>query len=435
MDLIVTHNRADFDAFASMLLASRLFPEAQPVLPGTLIYKLREFISLYRDVADFPNIRQIKKRKNLAVDRVIVVDTRKSGQLLEFKRYLESALEVLIFDHHPATAFDIDIDLGTVEEFGYGANSTGLYFKLIETGQTLSPMESTIVLLGIYADTGNLTFPGTTADDVLAASLLMRSGADLQTVNHYLRPYFDPAQRLVFREILTSHQELLLEGYKIVFIKQRLDNIMQGISTLISQAADMLGADAILGIFATNGKPGVQIIIQSLIPEINAAELSAVFEGGGHPGAAAAFLPKADLDGVAETLLTLLTEAPLPTAKVRDHMSIHIRTVPAEMPLHETARRFEEHNIRGAPVVDDRGSVIGIISSRDIEKARQQDMLHARTSGFMSKKVITLSPDTPLVSARKLIASQNIGHVPIMEGEHLVGIISRTDILQSVRSN
>ena len=89
MDLIITHIRTDFDAFASMLLAGRLFPEAIPVLPSTTIYKLREVLSLYRDVADFKNIRYLNKLKKPSIGQVIVVDTKKKGMLKEFIPYLD----------------------------------------------------------------------------------------------------------------------------------------------------------------------------------------------------------------------------------------------------------------------------------------------------------------------------------------------------------
>ncbi|MDY6852323.1 MAG: DHH family phosphoesterase, partial [Thermodesulfobacteriota bacterium] len=286
MDIILTHARADFDAFASMLCAGKLFPQAVPVLPSTLIYKLREVLSLYRNLADFRQIRFLRKTKDLILDKVILVDTKKHGQLKEFKPFLEKARSLVIYDHHPPTLDDITT--GSLELFPYGANTTGLFFKLMDQGLDLTPQEATIVLLGIYADTGNLTYPGTTAEDALAAGELLGLEADLQTVNNYLRPYFDPAQRFVFREMLSSLQEMDMAGYKVVIVKQMLEKPLQGISELISHVSDMVGADAIVGIFASESKPGVQIIVQSLAPEINAGEITARFGGGGHPGAGAA---------------------------------------------------------------------------------------------------------------------------------------------------
>jgi len=432
MELIITHTRADFDAFASMLLAGKLFPDAVPILPSTTVYKLREVQSLYRDVADFKNVRYLSRLKAPVINRVIVVDTKKKGMLKEFEPYIEAAgRRILIFDHHPPTSDDLA--RGSVHQFGYGANATGLFLQVQQNDIRLTPQQATIILLGIYADTGNLTYPGTTAEDALAVGELLRQGADLQTVNYYLRPYFDPTQLFLLRDMLASLEEKNVEGYKVVLIRRELEVPVQGLSVLLSNVSDMVGADAILGVFSTRGKPGVQVIIQSVVPEINAGELAAVFEGGGHSGAAAAFIPQAEnATAVAETLLTLLTAAPLPTTKVQDVMTREVVTIPADLPLYKTAERLIESNIHGAPVLDEAGRLVGVISLRDVEKARLQKLLHVPTSGFMSHKVVTIEPDAPLVTAKKIISSHDIGRLPVVVKDRLTGIISRADILRVV---
>lgn len=431
-ELILTHARADFDAFASMLLAARLYPEALPVLPSSTIFRLRELLSLYRDVADFQSIRQLRKHKGMVPERIIVVDTKKCRQLKEFMPWLEKARHVRIYDHHPPTSDDYT--RSTLEQFPYGANATGLYFKLAAEGGRLSPQEATIVLLGIYADTGNLTYPGTTADDALAVSELIRAGADLNTVNYYLRPYMDPAQRLIFRDLLVDLQEFDMEGYKVVLVKKRLEKVMQGISFMVNQVSDMSGADAILGVFASETDPGVQIIIQSLVPEINAFKLARHFEGGGHPGASAAFLPKANLEGVAETLFLLLTEVPLPLVKVKDVMTTNLITLTPDLTIDEADQRLVAGRIHGAPVVKNQGQLVGVISTRDVKKARLQNLMHAPVSAFMSSaKLLTITPDKPLVTAKKMISSHDIGRLPVLDQDRLVGIISRSDLIN--RSN
>jgi tRNA nucleotidyltransferase (CCA-adding enzyme) len=427
VDLILTHARTDFDAFASMLLASRLFPDAAPVLPGTTIYRLNELMSLYRDVADFKRIGWLKKEKGLQVGRVTLVDTKKHGQLKEFKPYLDQASEIHIYDHHPPTSDDI---AAAVVHYPYGANATGLFFEIESRKIELTPPEATIALLGVYADTGNLTYPGTTAEDALAVSRLLRLGADLPVVNQYLRPYLDPAQRLVFQDMIVGAREYDMEGYKVVLVAQRLDQVMPGLSGLLAQASDMLGADAILGVFGVRDKPGVQIILQSLVPEIDAGQIAGHFDGGGHPGAAAAFLPRADLDGVADTLLTLLTEAPLPLTKVRDLMTTDLLLLNPKTPVSEALALLEAQGVHGAPVVGESMELIGVFSRRDAEKARQSGMLHAPVSGYMSAhNVKTVTPDTPLISARKIISLNDVGRLPVLENGRLVGIIARSDIL------
>ena len=410
-----------------MVMANKLFPDAIPVLPSTVIYKLKEFVSLYRDVADFKNIRYLRKLKKPILEHIIVVDTKKQGQLQEFAPFLDHARRVTIFDHHPPT-FD-DLTGGTVEQFPYGANTTGLFLKLTEQGLSLSPAEATIAMLGIYADTGNLTYPGTTSEDALAVSMLLKLQADLQTVNQYLRPYYDPDQRYVFRKLLSLSQEMDMEGYRVVLVKYELKKPMPGISTMLSQVSDMLGSDAILGVFSVESKPGVQVLVQSLVPEIDAGKLAANFGGGGHHGAAAAMVPEAGPDETVEALLKLLTEVPLPTTKVHELMATNVFTVPPELRLEDTAQLLRQKGIRGAPVTNGSGELVGIISLRDVEKARDQNLLNAPTSAFMSHKIVTLEPNAPLVTARKTVSSFDVGHIPVVENAKMVGIISRSDIM------
>lgn len=433
MDIILTHARADFDAFASMLCASKLFPQAVPVLPSQLIYKLKELLSLYRDVADFQSLKFLKKAKTLSLGQVIVVDTKKRGQLTEFEPYIAMADEVRVFDHHPPTLDDLARSV--VDLYPYGANATGLFLKAAGQGVQFTPQEATIIMLGIYADTGNLTYPGTCAEDALAVSQLLGMDADLQTINQYLRPYFDPDQRNVFREMLTTAREMDMEGYKVVLVKMMLDRPLQGISGLLSQVSDMVGADAIFGVFASKGKPGVQIVVQSLVPEIHAGEITGHFDGGGHPGAAAALLPRADMDGVADTLMELLTEVPLPCAKVKDFMTTDVVTVRSDMSMQETGELLVRRGIHGAPVVDGTGRVTAVISLRDVDKARAQNLLHAPTSAFMSQRLMTTTPEANLITVRKVITSRDIGRLPVMVDHRLIGIISRSDVLRGLNGH
>jgi len=262
-------------------------------------------------------------------------------------------------------------------------------------------------------------------------SELLRMGADLKTVNHYLRPFYDLAQRFVFREMLSSLKEMDMDGYNVVLVKQELEEPVQGLSVLLANASDMVGADAILGVFSSKTKPGVQLIIQSLVPEINAFEIIDHFDGGGHAGAAATFLPKANVDAVADTLITLLTEVPLPSTRVKDIMTQPVFTLPPDLSLQDAAAALSRKGIHGAPVLDESGKMVGVISLRDVEKAALHNLLHAPASGFMAHKVVTIEPDAPLITARKLISSRDIGRLPVVEDGRLVGIISRADILKN----
>jgi len=73
MELILTHEHADFDAVASMLAAHKLHPKAVPVLPRRLNRNVRDFLTLYRDAFPFVRPEDLARRR---VSRVILVDSQ-----------------------------------------------------------------------------------------------------------------------------------------------------------------------------------------------------------------------------------------------------------------------------------------------------------------------------------------------------------------------
>ncbi len=160
--VIVTHEHTDFDALASMLGAHKLFPEAVPVLPRTLNRNLREFLALYRSGLPFRQQEELPRRP---VERVIVVDT----QSFTTVRGMRPDTPGLVIDHH---------ELPAMPEPGWshwggdvGATATLLVEKMAERGLALTPLEATLLLLGIYEDTGSLVYVTTTPRDLRCGRL------------------------------------------------------------------------------------------------------------------------------------------------------------------------------------------------------------------------------------------------------------------------
>jgi len=98
---------------------------------------------------------------------------------------------------------------------------------------------------------------------------------------------------------------------------------------------------------------------------------------------------------------------------------------------------MEENNVRHLPVMEDR-RIVGIISERDLRKARS---LKKGTTGeyeyddsfsledLMTPNPITINPEIEVSEAAKIILEKKIGCLPVMEGDRLVGIITKTDII------
>ena len=155
MDVITTHINADFDSLASMLAAKKLYPDAVLVFPGSQERSLRNFFlhsTLY--ALEIERIKNIDVQK---VHKLILVDTRQISRIGKFSEIVgKPGVEIDIYDHHPPSSEDIRGSREVVSEVG--ANVTLLINILQERGVEITPDEATAMMLGLYEDTGNLTF-------------------------------------------------------------------------------------------------------------------------------------------------------------------------------------------------------------------------------------------------------------------------------------
>jgi CBS domain-containing protein len=98
-----------------------------------------------------------------------------------------------------------------------------------------------------------------------------------------------------------------------------------------------------------------------------------------------------------------------------------------------------EHRISGAPVVNDAGDLVGVLSKKDCLRAALNAAYFQEwgspVSGFMTGKVESLQADTDLVTAAERFLASSFRRFPVMEDEMLVGQISRADVLRALVEN
>jgi acetoin utilization protein AcuB len=127
---------------------------------------------------------------------------------------------------------------------------------------------------------------------------------------------------------------------------------------------------------------------------------------------------------------------------VSDWMTTKVYTVNPDTPLSDAIKILKEKTIKHLPVVDKRNKVIGVLSDRDIKeympsKATTLDvfelhniLLETKVTKVMKKKVFTGMPNLPIEEAAMLMYDKNIGCLPIVEDNGLVGIISDRDLFR-----
>jgi acetoin utilization protein AcuB len=129
---------------------------------------------------------------------------------------------------------------------------------------------------------------------------------------------------------------------------------------------------------------------------------------------------------------------------VQDRMTPKPITVTPEATHKQAAETLREHNIHHLPVVDKSGKLVGIVVEQDLLAAQPSPAttlsiyeIHALLSrlqlkDIMSHPVHTTTPDCPLEEAARLMLANGIGCLPVVEGDRLVGIITDTDIFESL---
>jgi len=186
MNIITSHERADMDALASMYAASLLYPDHRAILPQNLNRNLREFIALYGDQLSFVDRRDLSKER---IQHVVLVDTQAIAPL----RGMDRHTLIHVVDHH---APGEPLPEGATSQIEpTGATTTLLVESLSRQNLALSRVGATLLLIGIYEDTGSLSYLTTTARDAEAAAWLLAHGADLALAAEYLRRPLTELQR------------------------------------------------------------------------------------------------------------------------------------------------------------------------------------------------------------------------------------------------
>ncbi|HEY3302699.1 MAG TPA: CBS domain-containing protein [Candidatus Binatia bacterium] len=111
----------------------------------------------------------------------------------------------------------------------------------------------------------------------------------------------------------------------------------------------------------------------------------------------------------------------------RNIMTKEVVTVSAAATVTEAARILTQQQLSGAPVVNEHGQIVGVVSETDIvaNKGRQ-------VKDIMSKKVFSITEETPVEEIAALMMTRRIKRLPVMRGQELVGIVSQADIVAVV---
>ena len=118
--------------------------------------------------------------------------------------------------------------------------------------------------------------------------------------------------------------------------------------------------------------------------------------------------------------------------RVSEVMSTVVETVKASESAEKAYSRMREQEVHHLVVVDG-GSVVGVISERDLGGRGGASLRRDRAvDDLMTSSVVTAKPDSTLREAAKLLRGRTIGCLPVLDGHKLVGIITLSDVLDTI---
>ncbi|MHB8932364.1 MAG: DHH family phosphoesterase, partial [Bellilinea sp.] len=242
MHVILTHEQADFDAIASLLAARILNERAYAVLPRRVNRNVRAFLNLYGAELPFVEARDLPSEP---IETITLVDTQ---SLITLKGQNKKT-RVHVVDHHQLRD-DLPADWTIVND-RLGACTTILAEDIRDHNGPLSVLQATTLLLGIYEDSGSLTYISTTSRDVRTAAYLLDQGASLRIATDFLNPPLSEEQREIYNTLLQSAETVNIHGQNIVIACTEAQSLNEEISSIAHKLRDLLDPDALFLLVGT----------------------------------------------------------------------------------------------------------------------------------------------------------------------------------------
>jgi len=427
VDVIVTHTNTDFDAFASLIAARRLYPGAVAALSGSLNRNVREFYRLHADELDLAETGTVDHD---AIERLIVVETVQAERLGEFEPVVHRpGIEVVAFDHHQPERPDWIPESGLVTSDD-GALTTTLVGILAERELEPTPLEATVFALGIHEDTGSLTYPTVTQRDADALAWCMRHGARQDLVAQYLHTPLGEQERKLFDAMQAALEEHEAGGLPVLVTALAWPAYMDGVSNLVHKLVDLTDARGLVALVEMEER--VVCVVRARVAELDAGALAGALGGGGHPQAASAVF-RGTWAEARERVLAALPDA---VRTIRTHtagevMSRPPRFVSPDDTVAHAMVECQRHRQSGI-LVGDPEEIVGLVSREDLDKAMGHELAHAPVKSVMTATIHACDESAPLAEVQRLIVHAGASRVAVRREGRVVGVVTRSDLLRAL---
>ncbi|MBZ0112052.1 MAG: CBS domain-containing protein [Thermoanaerobaculia bacterium] len=428
MELITTHVGADFDGFASMLLARRLHPAAKLFFPGSRERSVRRML-----IARGSEVEEIRQKEvdAGAIERVILCDIRQRTRLGIIPQWLEEnpGIEVLAYDHHPDDEKDVPVTGGIVDPMA-GATCTILVEELQRRTLAVSSEEATLALMGIYEDTGSLSYPTTSPRDLVAAAWLLEQGADLAAVRRFALHSLDAGHLEILHRMTEELDVRRIRGHRVGVVAIELGRYVAELAPLVSRCLEIFELPLLFAIFGEGDR--VTVIARGEVEGVHLGEiLGELIGGGGHPTAASGNRKGETCLEVRERLLALLPIRLPMEASARDLMIPNFVAIDHRVTVARAKELLVESKVNAAPVLDGSGIALGSVTRQVLDAALQHDLGSRGIDRVMHQDLAWVAPEVSAEDLGSLMTQGSPRFLLVGEaGSPPLGLVTRTAVLR-----
>ncbi|MDR1649005.1 MAG: CBS domain-containing protein, partial [Synergistaceae bacterium] len=425
MRLITSHLNTDFDSLASMVAAQKLYPDAVICPPGTMSRRVREFLKHYG------HLWKVYKPSKIPLDQVtlmVVVDTRSRSRLGPFAALAgRQDVEVHVYDHHPPTIDDIPVTKIFYEALG--AATTMLVERLVRSGASVSREDATLFSMGIYDDTGALTYDTTTERDITVLARLRQMGADMSMILRRVEAAMPPNEHALLDALTDNAEESYVNGAKVVLSWADIEDYVEDAALFVHKLKDYY--DSHVMAVAVRGGKKTNLIVRSAANTLDVKSFLAPYGGSGHTQAGSARFPDRNPRELLEEIKPRLAEVIPPLVKVESIMTSPVVAVSPDASVGEAYRTMLRFGYQALPVVRE-GEVMGMMTRKDLDKAHLHGFDRALVRDFMTEGIIAIAFDASVSEAHRLMAIHSFERLPVLQGKRIIGIVTRADLVRAL---
>jgi len=260
MKIITTHLSADFDAFAAAVCAVRLYPGSRVVFPGSQEAAVRRFLS--EAELSFPELK-LRRARAGTIEHAVVVDTRSPSRLGEvYDLIRRDGCPVTVIDHH----LDDEDGLEPEEIIERPVGSTCTIVAELFREREIQPTaeEASLLLMGIYEDTGGLSYRETTPEDMRVSAWLLDQGAMLEWVRRWVLKALQPEQLELLNRMVEVTEEVVLKEIPVALAMVEVDRYHEEAAFVVHRWIEIF--EIAVGAVMLVRPPNVNLILRSRLP-------------------------------------------------------------------------------------------------------------------------------------------------------------------------